>query len=302
MQLGCYKVFRIFHLVTLGYCPLYKNIERISRSTSTTSQILHSPVGEVSPVKKVQFEFKLSLLPNPSTLMALRLERRRITFRSRMSRMLRRQHNVSRRIPDKVLGRTYNTWTVVLLRTFLQRYGRAQPHGTSKTHLMQVMNQVARDYNLEDSDYDDMYSAYWGRQGLPARKPLAATLRPAAVASPTEQPRAASPPRHPISPIPTPDLTTLPSRTGQPEAICTVCWDELSADTTPEEAITSHCAHEPNVCRSCVSQSIDSQLDSKMWDQISCPACDAEMKFGDVIRLASATVFTRYSHPSFACH
>ena len=302
MQLGCYKVFRIFQLVTLGYCPIYKNIQSISRSTSTSIHNSCSPLENFLPVNKPQLEFEQSLSLNSSTSTAFCMERRKISSRSSMHRVSRRQRNVSRRIRDKILGRTYNTWTVALLRTFLRHYGRSQPHGTSKTHLMQVMNHVARDFNLEDPDYDDMYSAYWGRQDLPARKPLAATLRPAAVAGHAEQASLTSLPGDSVSPMPTVTLMTLPSRIGKSKAICMVCWDDLTTDTTPTRAVTSDCTHEVNVCRPCVSKSISSQLDSKMWDKISCPTCKAQMQFADVERLASPPVFVRYDRPSQSYH
>ena len=289
-------MFRVFYLVTVGYCPTRKDIERISRCSSSSSQSSPSLVEKDPPLNKSLFEFKHSLSRKSSTLIVIRMERRKVTSRSSTRRVSHQQRNPSQRIQYTILERGYSTWTVALLRTFLQHYGRPQLHGKSKTYLMQIMTQVARDYNLEDSDYDDMYAAYWGRQDLPARKPFAAALRPAAVAGHTQQASLASLPGDVVSPLSDRNLTILPTRTEEPKTVCTICWDDLNSDNAPSHAITSKCTHKANVCRSCASQSITSQLDSKIWDQLSCPACDVQMQFADVQRLASATVFARYSY------
>lgn len=208
----------------------------------------------------------------------------------------------------RILGRSYNTWTVIFLRAFLSHYGRSMPRATSKSHLMHVMAQVAQEYGLEDSDYHDMYEAFWGRRTLPACKRISPRLRPAANANtrlqvlPTDSPLSSvsmiTTREHPTGALDT-NSPLLPSHAPPlgpefPQKSCVVCWNDLVTDTTPQRAVTSDCTHERNVCLLCVSKSIANQLDMVRWDQMTCPACNAHIRSADVQLLASVEVFARH--------
>ena len=45
---------------------------------------------------------------------------------------------------------------------------------------------------------------------------------------------------------------------------CLVCFENLDASNTPRRRVTSSCNHEPNVCLSCLSQSITVQFTGKV--------------------------------------
>ena len=81
---------------------------------------------------------------------------------------------------------------------------------------------------------------------------------------------------------------------GPPTIECTVCMEEFDADRFPQENITSACEHEPTICNSCLTQSVDSQIQDKPWDQISCPECLKLLSFDGVKKMASAASFERY--------
>ena len=222
----------------------------------------------------------------------------------------RQQH----RLPQQVLGRSYSTWTVVLLQAFLDYYGRPQKDGITKNHLFQQMDVLAQDYNLDGSDYDEMFAAYWARQELPARKqPLAATSHHSEDTStaPDDQ---SQPVETPISTQLRPmnaadhiqqageeDLSEKKSgstptardpSTGSKET-CIACWEELTPENAPRGTITSECAHGADFCRPCIALSISSQLQAKHWDRITCPVCEANMSDPNNREFAAPEILAR---------
>ena len=74
---------------------------------------------------------------------------------------------------------------------------------------------------------------------------------------------------------------------------CSVCMDELGAESFPKDKLTAGCEHEPTVCHSFLTRSVESQIDDKPWDQIGCPECLETLSFETVKRAASVTFFER---------
>jgi hypothetical protein len=74
---------------------------------------------------------------------------------------------------------------------------------------------------------------------------------------------------------------------------CCVCMDSLDARLFPQQRITSLCNHEPTVCRSCLTQSIDSQIPDVAWDQVKCPECPEALPYDVVKEWASKDAFER---------
>lgn len=74
---------------------------------------------------------------------------------------------------------------------------------------------------------------------------------------------------------------------------CVVCFEALNTATTPIRRIASSCDHEPLICTACLAQSITSQLESKIWNQIGCPMCNVELSYEDVQVFASKAAFER---------
>lgn len=73
---------------------------------------------------------------------------------------------------------------------------------------------------------------------------------------------------------------------------CLICLEELSASSFPF-IVTESCAHSLDVCTSCLSQSIDSQVDSVFWDQLKCPICSIQLGYDAMRAHASAMTFER---------
>ncbi|CAB4375177.1 hypothetical protein RhiirA5_398985 [Rhizophagus irregularis] len=73
---------------------------------------------------------------------------------------------------------------------------------------------------------------------------------------------------------------------------CQVCFEFCSKSSFPK--ITSNCNHKLNICKSCVSKHIASQLDSKI-ERINCPFDRCDRKFNnDDIKNISEELFERF--------
>jgi hypothetical protein len=75
---------------------------------------------------------------------------------------------------------------------------------------------------------------------------------------------------------------------------CIICTDDFSASLKPPAWITILCNHEPSVCCGCMALSIKSDLESKIWNQITCPECKTLLVYEDIQRLADPETFAKY--------
>ena len=75
---------------------------------------------------------------------------------------------------------------------------------------------------------------------------------------------------------------------------CSICLESQSLQRFPNRSITSACNHAPDVCLTCLATSIETQISSKLWDQIDCPMCSQRLQYTDVKKFASSVVFGRY--------
>ncbi|KAJ8107199.1 hypothetical protein OPT61_g9031 [Boeremia exigua] len=78
---------------------------------------------------------------------------------------------------------------------------------------------------------------------------------------------------------------------------CAVCGDKfLEIDL----ADLSDCTHNPDVCKACLLQWLEAQLESTTWEQMQCPSdgCGQILTHSDVRKYASEELFTRYDELS----
>ncbi|EEA19945.1 RING finger protein, putative [Talaromyces marneffei ATCC 18224] len=80
---------------------------------------------------------------------------------------------------------------------------------------------------------------------------------------------------------------------------CNICVEDFSNTVTRPAWISIACAHEPSVCNICISKSIKSDLETRIWDQIRCPECQTLLIYDDIKRLADPETFERYERLSF---
>lgn len=67
---------------------------------------------------------------------------------------------------------------------------------------------------------------------------------------------------------PTPKI----SQAVNPE--CIICYNSFEPAKTLMRQPTSSCVHKVNICKPCLSASISSQIEAKLWTRISCPRLD----------------------------
>lgn len=80
---------------------------------------------------------------------------------------------------------------------------------------------------------------------------------------------------------------------------CTICVEDFSNTVIRPAWISLACTHEPTVCSVCISKSIKSDLETRIWDQIRCPECQTLLIYDDIKRFADAETFERYERLSF---
>ena len=74
---------------------------------------------------------------------------------------------------------------------------------------------------------------------------------------------------------------------------CGVCWDQVAVNDFVQGKVMPGCQHETNVCRSCLAQSITAQLESKLWNQLTCPLCTVRIDGNVVERFATSHTISR---------
>ena len=167
-------------------------------------------------------------------------------------------------VPISLLGCSYKYWQMEHLRAVLDHYGRTWRYGASKLELMSELHRLVQERLLTWRDKSRI---------LTARKKarLRGNNRPPEV-------------QH---------NNAMPDTSSAARLDCVVCLEGLGPHNAPQRKITSACDHEPNVCLSCLTQSISAQFTSKLWDQIDCPSCSARLDHQDVQAFAEAEVFGR---------
>ena len=77
--------------------------------------------------------------------------------------------------------------------------------------------------------------------------------------------------------------------------VCDICYGSFDPVETSMRQPTSSCMHEVNICKSCMSASISSQIETKLWTRIGCPAsaCDELLGYDDVQEFAEPQIFAR---------
>ncbi len=162
------------------------------------------------------------------------------------------QGNGNGRTPNRVMGCSRHNWKVDELRHFLRLYHQPFKPKASKTELLDLVDRLSRDQNL---------NRIHRQRFLRARRTSAALPRT----------------REEIEDVVDPRQATRPTQIQ-----CAICMDEGGVERFPRRRISALCKHEPNACLSCLSRSISTQFEVKMWDQISCPCCGELLAFDDI--------------------
>jgi hypothetical protein len=76
---------------------------------------------------------------------------------------------------------------------------------------------------------------------------------------------------------------------------CQVCLEKKLPDEFPTRKPTESCSHPVDCCNLCLSQSITTAFEGRIWDDIRCPTCNLQLQHEDVSEFASQDIFERYA-------
>ncbi|THX95683.1 hypothetical protein D6D02_07434 [Aureobasidium pullulans] len=77
--------------------------------------------------------------------------------------------------------------------------------------------------------------------------------------------------------------------------MCEVCGEDESTNSFPNATQVSFHDHEHDVCHECFAMHLDVEVDSKMWDQVSCPQCPSLLQQHEIQNLATPECFAKYA-------
>lgn len=215
-------------------------------------------------------------------------------------------------VPATLLGWDYHTWTRTQIRLILDHYKWNYDEITrTKRNLMHELHLLVQEFDLDRADRMEIVRASKNGKPLPRCKPRVRTVphpifpdrkgatrrefaRNGARIRRLRQPAvaaiiAAAPQVRSDANLPTP-IPNIPSALPRD---CVVCFETLSPQNSPKRKITSLCNHEPEICTSCLTESISTQFSDKVWDQIDCPICGQRLQFQDVKAFADPATFGR---------
>ncbi|CAC9889926.1 unnamed protein product [Aureobasidium pullulans] len=77
--------------------------------------------------------------------------------------------------------------------------------------------------------------------------------------------------------------------------MCEVCGEDKSINSFPNATQVSSHDHQHDVCHECFAMHLDVEVDSKMWDQVSCPQCPSLLQQHEIQNLATPECFAKYA-------
>lgn len=211
-------------------------------------------------------------------------------------------------VPTTLLGLSHHSWTRTHIRLILNHYKWTyETIPQRKLNLMHQLHLLIQEHDLDRLDRTEIFNAHNSGELLPPLKPRVRTVpRPTfpnrgAIARrdiSRSQTQAGTTSQHTLATTAQARndaliTTPMPNVANALPRDCVVCFETLSLKNTPKRKVTSSCNHEPEVCRSCITTSISTQFNSKVWDQIDCPTCGQRLDFQDVKAFADSVVFGR---------
>ncbi|KAI9374733.1 hypothetical protein BJX61DRAFT_264988 [Aspergillus egyptiacus] len=94
-------------------------------------------------------------------------------------------------------------------------------------------------------------------------------------------------------------IQTTRSTSRSAAEACIICLESFSNSVKAPEFVSAACRHAPRVCLGCLAKSIKHDLETRFWDEIKCPECQALLIHEDIKRFADKETFARYDRLSF---
>lgn len=89
------------------------------------------------------------------------------------------------------------------------------------------------------------------------------------------------------------DLASSSSHAGHTH-ICAICEDSKPPAMFPSIFDVEGHDHNNDVCTECFTSHLEIEVETKMWNQVSCPQCPLMLQREEIHILASAETWTRY--------
>ncbi|ETS77946.1 hypothetical protein PFICI_10008 [Pestalotiopsis fici W106-1] len=80
-----------------------------------------------------------------------------------------------------------------------------------------------------------------------------------------------------------------------PPRECNSCLEDKPLTDFPIRGVTSNCKHALTTCIECIRTSIQTQLGSKQWQDVSCPECPKRVGIDDIALYTDADTTARYA-------
>lgn len=238
----------------------------------------------------------------------------------------------ARGLPISLLGWSWKTWHLAQMRKIVNYYSFNPVHSHLKILEFELLNRVVQTHNLRLADRWQLLAAEDTDHIIPnvPQSPRFQAgeeniLTPSSTAAPSsaniQSVAALSIPARAdvdVQPLikkqrlnssessfhrpsttarkPENDVNRIPTERARGPALgrtCTVCDEALFENTVPSRRITSTCDHILSTCLDCLSESIRSQFENRMWNQIGCPHCNEHLQFEDMRAWAPMDIFTR---------
>ncbi|THY30266.1 hypothetical protein D6D01_03279 [Aureobasidium pullulans] len=103
------------------------------------------------------------------------------------------------------------------------------------------------------------------------------------------------PKRRTSTPLGHNSIVALDHSSAATPRMCEVCGEDKSTNSFPNATQVSSHNHEHDVCHECFTMHLDVEVDSKMWDQVSCPQYPSPLQQHEIQNLATPESFAKYA-------
>jgi DNA-directed RNA polymerase subunit RPC12/RpoP len=74
---------------------------------------------------------------------------------------------------------------------------------------------------------------------------------------------------------------------------CTICLESMATDRYPDTPHAAESEHSSDVCHACWEQHLESEVNSKVFEGVSCPQCSQRLLEADVRKLANSSTYAQ---------
>lgn len=94
------------------------------------------------------------------------------------------------------------------------------------------------------------------------------------------------------------DSPEPPKKRQLSRRLCIICDSEKAINQFPKWRRVSFHDHGSNTCRPCFLRHVEVQIDTRNWDEVSCPECNVVLAFHEVKNMTNKDYFDKYEQAS----